>query len=149
MRRLLWFAALLTLTACVRVGEPVDPQHAGTPAEAAAIATEWLQAVSGGEADRGWSLLHPLTQERLYGNDPDRYAADAAGTDWNGFGWDIEREPVWDGNYTVTVALAGSVEPVGELADGHLMQLVKGDSSDEAIITVRIDVNGSRGILGP
>jgi hypothetical protein len=148
--RLAWVALLVVLGGCNLFGEPIDPEHAGSPDEAQVIALDWLAAVSGERADRGWSLLHPLAQQRLYQNNVDRYVTEAESIDWNEFEWSVSRPPVWDGNYMLIVSLSGSTAPANELADGHLVQLIQsGNTSHEASITVRIDFDGSRGIFGP
>lgn len=142
--------ALAVLGGCVEPGEPVDPEHAGTPEEAEQIAQAWLEAVSDESGDRGWSLLHPLSQERLYDGDSNRYTADVRSVDWRHFEWEFG-PAVWDGNYLVLVTLPQGTQPAADLADGHLMQPIQGGSADEpqAAIAVRIDFDGSRGVLGP
>lgn len=143
-------AMLVVLGGCNSFAEPIDPEHAGSPEEAQAIALDWLAQVSGERADRGWSLLHPLARERLYENNVDRYVTDAEAIDWDEFEWSVSRPPVWDGNYMLLVSLSGSTAPAQELADGHLVQLIQsGGTSPGASITVRIDVDGSRGVFGP
>lgn len=149
MRRA-WLVVLGLLVGCTVSAGLGDPQHAGSSAEAEGIAMDWLAAVSSDVTDRGWSLLHPLSQERLYQNDPELYVADAELIEWSEFKWGVSRSPVWDGNYMLTISLPGSTAPAEELADGHLMQLIQGDgTSSQASITVRIDFDGSRGVLGP
>lgn len=141
---------LAILSGCDRFGEPADPDHAGTPAEAEDIARAWLAAVSDDSGDRGWSLLHPITRERLYGDNADRYEADVASVDWRQFQWELVRPAVWDGNYMLVISLPGGTAPAADLADGHLMQPIPFDSGEpHASITVRIDFDGSRGVLGP
>ena len=142
--------SLAILTGCDAFGEPADPGHAGTPAEAEEIAETWLTAVSGDRGDRGWSLLHPLTQERLYSGSPDRYLGDVESVDWRQFEWELVRPAVWDGNYMLVVTLPRGTAPAEELADGHLMQPISFTSGEpQAAMTIRIDFDGSRGILGP
>ncbi len=47
----------------------------------------FLTAISGGEPDHGWSLVHPDTQASLFGSDPDRYADLVKASDWSNFRW--------------------------------------------------------------
>jgi hypothetical protein len=149
--------ALTVLVLCAALagcayGEVRDPSHAGTPAEAEKIAVDWLAAVSGSQEDRGWSLLHPLTQERIYGRSQEAYLSEVGAIDWSGFEWEIARRPIWDGNWLLTVDLPGETDAVVLLADGHLAQPIKqGESAGapQAAITVRIDSDGTEGVLGP
>ncbi|MCA1588582.1 MAG: hypothetical protein LC744_08015 [Chloroflexi bacterium] len=139
---------LLLLVGCTF--EPQDPQHAGTPKEAEALAGEWLAAVTDATTDRGWSLLHPLSWQRLYANDESLYRADVEAIDWANFRWEVEPTSRWDGYYWVTVRLDGDTRPADVIADGHLMQLFEsGDGLRRASIGLRMDLDGTSGVLGP
>jgi hypothetical protein len=125
-------------------------QRYGTPAQADAIAAEWLSALVGGSPDRGWGLLHPLAQDRLYSGDSSAYLAEVRAIGWGGFRWAIQQPTVWDGNYLVTIAFPDDQTPADELAKGHLIQLFDSDDGTQrGAITVRIDASGTRGVLGP
>lgn len=146
-RRGLFILAVMMLAGCVRF--PIDPPHAGSPEEAAAIADSWLAAVSGDDPGAGWSLIHPLAQERLFGNEKARYVAEVEEIDWANFGWDLARPATWDGNYLVMFAVEGDLEPIGALGRGRLIQLIEtSGGSTEAAIVVRIDER-AKGVFGP
>jgi len=51
--------------------------------EAVVLAQRYLDAVSGQEPDRGWSLLHPSARE-VWGSEAD-YVAAAEAADWSSF----------------------------------------------------------------
>jgi hypothetical protein len=77
-----WSAFLLAmaivLTACS--GTPDNPARR---AEAMGVADAFLRAVSGGQLDRGWSLLHPYSQED-WGNEA-AWVEAAGKADWSRF----------------------------------------------------------------
>ena len=70
-------ALALALVAC---GPPDNP---GRREQAERLAREFLAAVAGGRADRGWSLIHPDSREDW--GDEDHWVDAAAATDWTGF----------------------------------------------------------------
>ena len=143
----LTIAFVFLLIAC---SDGKGDQSYGTPRQADAIAAEWLSALVSGSPDRGWSLLHPLAQDRLYSGDPSAYVAEVTAIGWTQFRWAIQSPTVWDGNYLVTIAVPGDKAPADELANGRLIQLFDSDDgTQKAAITVRFDASGSRGILGP
>lgn len=147
-RSLALCAALLLVVGCGPFG-PATPR--GTTAhDAEALADSWLRSVSGQTQDRGWTLLHPLSRSRLYSDNATKYVVDAAAIDWTGFRWHIEPSTYRDGNYQVTIVLEGNRDPAQELADGHLIQVyASSDQVHRAAITVRIDPDGTAGVLGP
>ena len=137
-------ATVVTLAGCSDLPRP------GTTAEAEAIAGDWLEAVSGGAADRGWELLHPLTQQRLFDDDRTRYVTMVHAIEWRDFRWDIDPPTRLDGNYRVSLVLLGEPSPARLLADGRLIQLLTSDDGvTRGVVTVLIDWDGARGILGP
>lgn len=141
-------ALLLIVNACGQAG--LDQPRYGTTEQAEAIAGSWLAAVAGETQDRGWSLLYPSTQEALYASDPSSYTAEAEAISWTDFSWRLQAPTVWDGNYLVTLVLTGDKSPPALLAEGHLVQpFDSDDGSARAAITVRIDADGTSGILGP
>jgi hypothetical protein len=140
---------LLLLAAGCAPFASVSPQTS-TPRDADVLAERWLRSVSGQSQDRGWTFLHPLSRSRLYGNNASAYVLEASSIDWSAFRWHVEPETHRDGNYLVTIALDGDRDPPRELAGGHLMQPFEcSDGVHRAAITVRIDQDGTAGVLGP
>jgi hypothetical protein len=145
---MLMTVCLLALLGCTAIGG--DLPRPGTPQEAEAIATAWLAAVESGAPDRGWSLLHPLSRQRLYENDSARYVAEVEAIKWDEFHWRLEPPAVLDGNYQVRVAIEGNDAPTELLAKGHLIQSFPSeDGTRRAQVTVLIEWDGTRGVLGP
>ena len=58
--------------------------------DAAQIVERYLEQVSSGSGDRGWSLLLPDTRETVFADDQDTYIKQADATDWASFDWVIE-----------------------------------------------------------
>lgn len=78
VQRLLALAAcFILLTGCGASDTP------GRRQDAVDLAQRYLDAVSGDEPDRGWSLLHPSAQE-AWGTEAD-YVAEAEGAEWARF----------------------------------------------------------------
>jgi hypothetical protein len=80
----------IVLTACL--GPPDNPARR---AEAMAVADAFLHAVSGGQADRGWSLLHPYSQEDW--GDQAAWVEAAGKADWSRFAFTVLRTRYCDG----------------------------------------------------
>ena len=136
------------IAGCSGLGNGVFPRP-GTPEGAEALAGQWLNAVSGGAADRGWSMLHPLSRARLFADKSERYLDEVVGIDWGGFKWHIEPPTVLDGNFRVTVVIDGNRRPAGLLADGRLIQeYSSSDGIHRASIAVKAEWADVAGILG-
>lgn len=80
--------------------------------DAERLVDEYLAALSGASADRGWSLLLPITRETTFEDDRDSYVAEAEAHDWSSFSWsvtEIERDEPF--TYEVWVTVDGLVSP--------------------------------------
>lgn len=148
MRRILSAVAVLTcLGGCV-FG---PPGQVGTNRDAERLVDEWLRQMADPNVeDRGWALLHPLTRNRLFGSDVDRYVATVDAADWTDFSWRIEPQLTgWDdGLYSVKVDLLSRESVPSFLIDMRLLHYTSiGDA--EAETSVRIDSTIQAGILAP
>lgn len=148
MRRIL---SALAVTACLAGCVFGPPGQVGTNRDAERLVDEWLrQMADPNDEDRGWALLHPLTRNRLFGSDLDRYVATVDAEDWTDFSWRVEPQLTgWDdGLYSVKVdLLSGETVPPFLIDTGILHFISIGDSL--AAATVRIDSSIQAGILAP
>ena len=156
--------AALTLSGCGWVVPKVDdPGEAvgGPPAVAELLVEGWLDRVSRGDGNLGWSLLYPALREDLFGGEA-AYRASVAGADWTGFRWSLEGTSLRDGEYQVRLAVAGEATAIdGFLVDWGVVQVLErgdggaggaGGAAAHGFITVRLGTGGEpSGIqaLGP
>lgn len=75
-------AVAAVLSACTGPSDAPDKQE-----QAARWADAYLQAVSGAAEDRGWSLLHPGSQQQW--KDEAAYVAAAESADWSEFTFEV------------------------------------------------------------
>lgn len=86
-------AAAVLVSAC-----SLAPVEGGAVA-AARITREYLSEVASGEAERGWSFLHPRTRSDMFGDDYGAYETLADETDWSGFRWSVGEAIPDDSNF--------------------------------------------------
>lgn len=79
------------------------PDNPGRRSEAAEIVTRYLRALSGAEADRGWSLLHPSARDEWGGRE--EYVVAAAEADWSEFEFTVLEALYCDDGVICPVAL--------------------------------------------
>jgi hypothetical protein len=113
--------------------------------DAVAVVEAYLAQVSAPTADRGWSLLLPLTRESTFDSDLDRYVERAQRIDWTTFDYEVrgvERDESYA--YRVSISVTGELPEL--LADVTY-------SDDEAVgdvatfyVRFRPFVDGSGGI---
>jgi hypothetical protein len=118
--------------------------EAGSVDEAQSLIESYLAQASAGNGDRGWSLLHPRTQESHWGGDPAAYEAEADSQDWARFRWSVthvvREEP---GSYEVGINVAGGEPPV---LVSKLATWMQGPESPGPTFLVRFDMAGGTGI---
>lgn len=73
----------------------------------------WLDSMSQGNWDRGWSHLSEQSKE-VFGNSLDAYIADVDAVDWSRFQWTIGSSFTHDGIKEVAVKVEGGWEAVPE-----------------------------------
>ncbi len=113
--------------------------------EAAAVAkaAAYLDAVRGGAADRGWSLLLPSDRASVFTDEP-TYTSLAASSDWDGFTWEVIEARCDDGACTVWLAIAGPDTIPDVLARGAVRHREDGvpPGANASLVVLQ------RGILG-
>jgi hypothetical protein len=120
--------------------------ESGTTGEAEALVRGYLAQLADGTGDRGWSLLHPMTQQGHFGGDVDNYVRRAEETDWSAFDWQIghvERDE--PGSYEVVVLVDGEPPPLIT----QLATFQSGLSSPGPTYYVRFNMLGGSGIYEP
>lgn len=142
--------AAIVLTVCLAGCVFGPPGQVGTNRDAERYVDQWLREMADPtDADRGWALLHPLTQQRLFGSDVDRYITSVEADDWTDFSWRIETQLTrWDGTYSVKVDLMSPSSVPPFLTDMGLLHFTSIDGA-EAEAGVRIDSSIQAGILAP
>lgn len=110
--------------------------NAGDVSTARDLAGEYLEALEGGRADRGWSLILPDSR-RAY-QDLDQYVTLAEETDWDEFSWQFVQEGDYceDGGVYCSVRIdiagvPGSVPP-------FLLESPE-SNPDDTFLTLRVD----------
>ena len=119
-------------------------------APAVGLVESYLERLTSDAPDRGWSLLHPVTQESHFNGDLNTYLELVADDDWSSFGWEIvaaeEDEP---GSYEVVIRVAGAQDPPTLIAE--LATFGQGAVSRGPTFYVKFDQLGGSGIyeVGP
>src|SRR5262245_48302461 len=80
-------SAIVVVLAIVLVGCGGPPDNPARRAQARQVAEAFVRAVSGGEADRGWSLLHPYSRDDWANQAP--WVEAAADADWSRFAFTV------------------------------------------------------------
>ncbi len=145
-------AAAISLTlvlGCAPLGFDSEEDIGGSPDEAHQMVEDWFVKASTGADDGGWSLLYPGIREALIG-DVDAYQEVLRTADWDGLDYRVGEVFVSDGEYWVTVHVAGGVDQVPDfMRRWGLIQftLREGRPTDEGQMVVRIEPDGRvRGI---
>jgi len=120
--------------------------ESGTTAEAEALVNEYLSQLTADSGDRGWALLHPVTQEAHFNGDLDAYVSEAEAYDWSGFRWEIGHSERDDpGRFEVAVLVEGDPPPL----ISQLATWMAGPTSPGPTYYVRFDQRGGTGIFEP
>jgi predicted dithiol-disulfide oxidoreductase (DUF899 family) len=112
-------------------------------ARARAIVTTFLTQLTTDTADRGWSLLHPTTQQSMFQGDLDTYLDLARTGEGRNFTWRVDHVEMDDPQlYRVFLTLpAGSaLPPILTTPRNHLF--IMGQSGSVAEIPVRFGLGG-------
>lgn len=121
----------------------------GSPEEAHQMVEDWIVKARTGADNGGWSLLYPTVRESLIG-DVDVYRAALRTADWDALRYDIGEVGVSDGEYRVSVHVAGGVDQVPDfMRRWGLIQFppLDGQPTDNGFMVVRISPAGpERGI---
>lgn len=128
------------VASCVGVQETTQP-----PPPPDEVVASFLAAASGGEADRGWSLLHPVTRAEMFGNDREAYIASAGNGAWDSFTWEIHDVVPDDPSlYFVYLQLDGSdVPPILTDSRNNLFLIGPLDPRNPVHMGVRYDDTGT------
>jgi hypothetical protein len=130
----------VALLACGR--PPTEP--------AVALVESYLERLTSDAPDRGWSLLHPVTQETHFNGDLNSYLERVTAHDWSAFGWKIvsaeEDDP---GSYEVVIRIVGGQDPPTLIAE--LATFGQGAVSRGLTFYVKFNQLGGSGIyeVGP
>lgn len=137
-------ATLLLVLGLVLSGCAWEAQG-GSEAEAAALASSFLDALRDQDIDTAWSLIHRQSRDEFFGDRPDRFAALVKEIDIADAHWEIREVIEHDGRYQVHFDL---VPLVINDALSTFMQVIQTDGvPTHAAMQVRIDlVGGSRGV---
>ncbi len=103
----LWVFVLGTATGGCVLNEPELHDEAGQ------LVRRFLAEASGESADRGWSLLLPITRETTFGNDFGKYLEEVETANWGAFAWEIaeiERDDAYI--YEVWIEATGELPSV-------------------------------------
>jgi hypothetical protein len=131
---------------CLLLTAGLSACESGTTVEAEALVRQYLSQVATDGGDRGWSLLHPVTQQAHFEGDPDAYMREAEAEDWSSFSWQIghvERDD--PGRYEVVVLVEGEAPPLIT----KLATWMAGPSSPGPTFYIRFDQRGGSGIFEP
>jgi hypothetical protein len=93
--------ALVAITILALAG--CAPDNPSRRSEAVDLAERYLRALIGGEADRGWSLLHQSAQDEW--ESQEEYVAAAADADWSRFEFTVLEAAYCDDGVFCPVAL--------------------------------------------
>lgn len=129
-------AVVLLASGCLFV--PRDP----TAAEAAV--QSWLTALTTKDGETAWLQIAPATQQRVYGGDRERFAAEVAAADWGAMQWEIPDPPAWtDAFWIAEIDLPHGVSSVpGFLLDNGLVAPVRaGPGRAAAVIITLVEVD--------
>jgi hypothetical protein len=128
-----------------------DPGEAmgGSPAEAGQIVEDWIAEARSGVGDLGWSRLHPLVRDDVFGS-YEVYQRAVVASDWSRLDYVIREVRTHDGTYLVAVRIpGGETSTPAFMLDWGIIQFppVDGRPSDDGVIGVRIPpIVGDRGI---
>lgn len=138
--------SLILVLGCAPISEEAI---GGSPGEARQMVEDWFVKASTGADDGGWSLLYPGIREALIG-DVDAYREVLRTTDWDGVHYEVGEVRARDGEYWVSVHVAGGVDQVPDfMRRWGLIQftLLEGRPTDDGLMVVRIESDGRvRGI---
>lgn len=96
------FVALVVLLVGCGIGG-----SAGSREDAGRLVESYLTQLTTDSPDKGWGLLHPVTQQTHFNSDEEQYLSEVQGAVWKGFSWTLqtieEDEP---GSFEVAVDVA-------------------------------------------
>ncbi len=111
---------------------------------AEALVNDWLSSMVAGDADRAWSLMHPVTQSQVYHDSQADFANDVATAQWVGLIWQVQPASFNDGHYLVELSVPTGLGSVPQflLNRGLIDTTVAGDHPNVPYVGVRIDGSG-------
>jgi hypothetical protein len=139
--------ALVAVAGIVLVIGMVSAARTSGPRPREHVVAEWLGALAGGEADRGWRYLDGLTQSRTT---RDAYVTDAREVDWSRFGWHVGAVSNSEGGWRAEIIVDGGIDSVPPFFFEHrLVHPLCGDEPGTGIgVVVEVPLIGHP-TLGP
>lgn len=133
--------ALLTavvLTGCQGHDERLD--------SSVQFVARYLEAASGGDELRGWSMIDRHIRSAMFEDRESTYLTAVKGADWTGFAWEVDNAWTDDDFVVVRVRLTSGKFPAFLLEPRADFTLASGDGDSRSFV-VRFGVLGTRSLF--